>query len=82
VIAGRTNTPLPRESPRTPVTRAGNHVFWSNPATGLASEIPHYVSDWFLESHGGVLVNTASASPPSTDTPSSHPNCSGHLWIG
>jgi hypothetical protein len=69
-------------TPRTFLIRAGEHVFWTNPATGVASEVPAYVSDWPIDHDDGASIPSSSVSPPNRDAPSSTAHCEGHLWIG
>lgn len=69
-------------SPRTFLVRAGNHVFWTNPATGVAGEVPVYMSDWPMDHDDGASAPSSSVSPPNRDASSSAARCEGHLWIG
>lgn len=69
-------------SPRTFLVRAGNHVFWTNPATGVAGEVPAYVSDWPMDHGDGAPILSNSVSPPNVDASSPPARCEGHLWIG
>jgi hypothetical protein len=69
-------------SPRTFLIRAGTHVFWTNPATGVAGEVPAYVSDWPMDHDDGASIPSSSVSPPNRDASSSPALCEGHLWIG
>jgi hypothetical protein len=64
------------------LVRAGRNVFWTNPATGVVSEFPAYVSDWPMDHHDGGSVAANSVAASDKDAPSSLARCEGHLWIG
>jgi hypothetical protein len=82
MITRLTPVTLANVSPRTLLIRAGTHVFWTNPATGAASEIPAYVADWSMKQADDALLAPKSASPLKEDASSATAHCEGHLWIG